>query len=158
MTDTTRLDGDGTRNTNPGARTVAGPAEETLGGLFAAASRDLSRLVRSEIELAKVEIRQDLKNGAAGGAMFAVAGVFGFLALILLLIAGAYGLVAAGVPRALAFVIVAVVLLVVAGILMFVGKRAVGKVGPPERTIRTSKETAAFLKSPRSADAQPPTR
>ncbi|MDQ1620126.1 MAG: hypothetical protein QOE19_2695, partial [Actinomycetota bacterium] len=28
---------------------------------------------------------------------------------------------------------------------------------PPERTIRTSKETAAFLKKPLSADAQPPT-
>jgi hypothetical protein len=35
-----------------------------------------------------------------------------------------------------------------------VGKKAVSKVGPPERTIRTSKETAAFLKSPRSDDAK----
>lgn len=152
MTDTTRLESDGV-----GARGAAGPDEETLGGLFAAASRDLSHLVRSEIALAKVEIRQDMKNGLAGGVMLATTGVFAFLALIMLLIAAAYGLVAAGVPRALAFVIVAVALLVVGGILALVGKRAVGKVGPPERTIRTSKETAAFLKSPRSADAQPPT-
>ncbi|MDQ1626286.1 MAG: hypothetical protein QOI54_30 [Actinomycetota bacterium] len=140
MTDTTR---EGTAGDEP-----------TLGALFATASRDLSQLVRSEIELAKVEIREDLRNGVAGGAMFAVAAVLGFLAVILLLIAAAYGLVAAGVPRALAFLIVAVVLLVLAGILAFVGKKAVAKVGPPQRTIRTSKETAAFLKSPRSPDAQ----
>jgi len=146
MTDTTPRNGSG-----------SGVDEPTLGALFSTASRDISTLLRSEIELAKIEIKQDVQNGAKGGAMFAVAGVFGFLALILLLIAGAYGLVAAGVPRALAFVIVAVVLLIVAGVLALVGKRAVSKVGPPERTIRTSKETAAFLKSPRSADASRPT-
>jgi putative superfamily III holin-X len=140
---TATMPGDGSRRAD----------EATLGALFANASRDVSTLVRSEIELAKLEIKADVKHGATGGAMFAVAGVFGFLALILLLIAAAYGLVAAGVPRALAFLIVAVVLLLVAGLLAFIGKRAVGKVGPPERTIRTSKETAAFLKSPRGSDA-----
>jgi Putative Actinobacterial Holin-X, holin superfamily III len=140
---TATMPGDGSRRAD----------EATLGALFATASRDVSTLVRSEIELAKLEIKADVKNGATGGAMFAVAGVFGFLALILLLIAAAYGLVAAGVPRALAFVIVAVVLLLLGGLLAFIGKRAVGKVGPPERTIRTSKETAAFLKSPRGSDA-----
>jgi hypothetical protein len=129
------------------------PDEATLGALFANASRDASALLRSEIELAKIEIKRDVKQGATGGAMFAVAGVFAFLALILLLIAAAYGLVAAGLPRALAFLIVAVVLLILGGVLALVGKRAVGRVGPPERTIRTSKETAAFLKSSRGSDA-----
>lgn len=138
--------GDGIRRTD----------EATLGALFADASRDLSTLLRSEIDLAKVEIKQDVKNGAVGGAMFATAGVFGFLALIMLLIAAAYALVAAGVPRALAFTIVAVVLLLVAGVLIFVGKRTVARVGPPARTIRTSKDTAAFLKSPRGSDATTP--
>jgi Putative Actinobacterial Holin-X, holin superfamily III len=146
MTDTTLR----TDNGRPGA------SDPTLGALFATASRDVSTLLRSEIELAKIEIKRDVSLGAKGGAMFAVAGVLGFLALILLLIAGAYGLVALGVPRALAFLIVAVVLLVIAGVLALVGKKAVGKVGPPERAIRTSKETAAFLKSPRSTDASPP--
>jgi hypothetical protein len=35
-----------------------------------------------------------------------------------------------------------------------VGKKAIGKVGPPARTIRTSRDTASFLKSPRSGDGQ----
>jgi hypothetical protein len=132
-------------------------SEETLGGLLATASRDLSALVRSEIELAKAEIKVDVKNGVMGAAMFGAAGFVGVLALILLLIAAAYGLVAAGLHPALAFLIVAVVLLIVAGVLALVGKKAISKVGPPERTIRTSRQTAAFLKSPRSTDAQSPT-
>ena len=131
-------------------------SEETLGQLIAAASRDLSTLVRSEIELAKAEIKVDVKNGAIAGAMFAVAGFLGLLALILLLIAAAEGLVALGLPRSLSYLIVAVVLLVLAGVLAFVGKRAVSKVGPPKRTIRTSKDTAAFLKKPRRSDAPTP--
>jgi Putative Actinobacterial Holin-X, holin superfamily III len=130
--------------------------EATLGSLFADASRDLSALVRDEIELAKTELRGDVKNGLVGGAMFGAAAFLGVLALVPLLIAAAEGLVALGVPRALAYLIVAVVLLIVAAVLVLVGKSSVSKVGPPERTIRTSKETAAFLKKLRSPDAQPP--
>ncbi|MGH8894730.1 MAG: phage holin family protein [Actinomycetes bacterium] len=124
--------------------------DETLGALFVTASRDLSALVRSEVELAKAEIRQDVKNGVAGGAMFGAAAFLGVLAVILLSVAAAYGLVALGLHPGLAFLSVAGFYLLVAGLLALGGKQAVGKVGPPERTIRTSKETAAFLKSPRS--------
>jgi hypothetical protein len=130
--------------------------EQSLGALFATASRDLSALVHSEIELAKTEIRVDVKNGVAAGAMFAATALLGLLALILLLIAAAYGLVAAGLPRAVAFLVVAGVLLVIAGALAFVAKRAVAKVGPPERTIRTTKDFATFLKRRRSGDARSP--
>lgn len=124
--------------------------EETLGALFASASRDLTTLVHSEIELAKAEIRQDVQNGAKGGAMFGAAAFLGVLAVILLSIAIAQGLIALGVTPWLAYLIVTVFYLLVAGVLVLVGRRAVSKVGPPERTIRTSKDTAAFLKSPRS--------
>jgi hypothetical protein len=132
-------------------------SDETLGALFATASRDLSTLVRSEIELAKAEIRVDVKNGAAGGAMFGAAGFLGVLVVILLSIAAAYGLVALGLHPGWAFLIVAAFYLLVAGVLVLVGKKTISKVGPPERTIRTSKDTAAFLKSPRSADEKPTT-
>jgi hypothetical protein len=125
--------------------------EETLGALFANASRDLSALVRSEVELAKAEIRQDVKQGAKAGAMFGAAAFLGVLALILISIALAQGLVALGVVSWLAFLIVAVLFLVIAGLLGLVGKKAVSKVGPPERTIRSSKQTVAVLKRRGSA-------
>jgi membrane protein implicated in regulation of membrane protease activity len=98
-----------------------------------------------------------VKNVATGGAMFGAAGFVAVLAVILLSIAAAYGLVAAGLHPGWAFLIVAVVYLLAAVVLALMGKQAVAKVGPPERTIRTSKETAAFLKHPRSANAETPT-
>ncbi|HEX7186691.1 MAG TPA: phage holin family protein [Actinomycetes bacterium] len=134
-----------------------GSSEETLGALIATASRDLSTLVRSEIELAKAEIRADAKNGIAGAAMFGAAAFLVVLAVILLSVAAAYGLVALGLHSALAFLAVAGFYLLLAVVLALVGKTAIGKVGPPQRTIRTSKETASFLKKPRSTDAQTPT-
>ena len=131
--------------------------EQTLGALFADASRDLSSLVHSEIELAKAEVRREVKNGITGGAMFGAAGFIAVLAVILLSIAAAYGLVAAGLHPGWAFLIVAGAYLLVAVVLALAGKQAVSKVGPPTRTIRTSKETAAFLKHPRSANVETPT-
>ena len=40
--------------------------EQTLGALFADASRDLSKLVHEEVALAKAEIQRSVKNGATG--------------------------------------------------------------------------------------------
>ena len=145
MTQTTGRPGSGTQ------------PEETLGALIVTASRDLSTLVRSEIELAKSELRQDMQNGVKGGAMFGAAAFLCLLAVVLASIALAQGLVALGVVSWLAFLIVTVFYLLVAGILVIVGKKAVSKVGPPERAIRTSKETAAFLKSPLSGNGTTPT-
>ena len=120
--------------------------ERTLGQLVAQASDDLSGIVRAEIALAKAELRGDVKNAAIGGGMFGAAGYLGLLASILLVIAAAYGLVAAGLSPWLAFLIVAVVLLVLAGILALVGKSRLGKLGPPERTIRNAQATIAAVK------------
>jgi hypothetical protein len=121
--------------------------ERTLGQLVAEASRDLSTILRAEVALAKAELRSDVKAGATGVALFVVAGVLAFLALILLLIAAAFGLVAAGLDAWLAFLIVAGVLLLVTLVLALVGKARLSRVKPPERTTRTSKETVARLKA-----------
>ena len=120
--------------------------ERTLGQLVAQASDDLSGIVRAEIALAKAELRGDAKNAALGGGLFGAAGYLGLLASILLVIAAAYGLVAAGLSPWLAFLIVAVVLLVLAGILALVGKSRLGKLGPPERTIRNAQATIQAVK------------
>jgi hypothetical protein len=121
--------------------------ERTIGQLVADATHDVSSIVRNEITLAKAEISADAKVAGKGAGMFAGAGVLGFLGLVLLLFAAAYGLVAAGLATWLAFLIVAVVLFIVAGVLALVGKKAVGKVkGRPERTIASTQETIAAIK------------
>ncbi len=125
-----------------------GATERTLGQLVADATHDISSIVRGEIALAKAEIGADAKKAGAGGAMFAVAGLFAFLALILLLIAAAYGLVAAGFAPWLAFLTVAGVLLVLGTILAFAAKTAVTRIkGKPERTIKSAQDTIAAVKT-----------
>jgi hypothetical protein len=121
-------------------------AERTLGQLVADASSEVSGIVRAEVALAKAELRADVKNGAVAGGLFGAAGYLGLLASILLVIAAAYGLTAAGLAPWLAFLVVAVVLLVLAGLLALVGRSRVSKVGPPERTIRSTKETLEAIK------------
>jgi uncharacterized membrane protein YqjE len=127
-------------------------SEPSLGTLVSAASRDLSTLIRAEIELAKAELRTDMKSAAKAAALLAVAGVFGFFVLIMLLFAFAEGLVALGLFRWAAFLVVAVVLLVLAGILALVARGAIKRVKPPTRTIETTKDTIAWAKHP----TQPP--
>jgi hypothetical protein len=121
--------------------------EDTLGALVADASRDLSSLVRQEIALAKAELQVDLKNAATGGAMFGAAAILVLLCVVMLSITLALFLAWLGVETWVAFLIVTVFFLLVAVGLALLGKWKVSKVGAPERTIRTSKDTAAFLKS-----------
>lgn len=133
-------------STTPGA---AGEEEPTLAGLVLSATKDMSALVRAEIELAKAEIKDDVQHAAKGVGMFAGAGFLALLAVILLSIALALGLDALGLPGWLAFLVVAVLYLVIAGVLGLIGKKQVSKVSPPERTIRTAKELPQAFKPAR---------
>jgi hypothetical protein len=121
--------------------------ERTLGQLVADATHDISSIMRSEVALAKAEMSADAKRAGLGAGLFATAGVFAFLALILLLIAAAYGLVAAGLAPWLAFLIVSGVLLVIGAILVLVGKRNLDNLqGKPERAIRNAQDTIAAIR------------
>jgi putative superfamily III holin-X len=120
--------------------------ERSLGQLVAQASDDLSSIVRAEIALAKAELRGDVKNAALGGGLFGAAGYLGVLASVTGVVTVAYALVAAGLRPWLAFLIVTVALLLVAGILALIGRSRLKRLGPPERTIRTTKEAIAAVK------------
>jgi len=121
--------------------------ERTLGQLVADATTDISSIMRSEIALAKAEMSSDAKKAGLGAGLFAAAGVFAFLALILLLIAAAYGLVAAGLAPWLAFLIVAVALLLVGAIMVAVGKHNIDNLkGKPERAIKSTQDTIAAIR------------
>ncbi|MGH8869526.1 MAG: phage holin family protein [Actinomycetes bacterium] len=128
--------------------------ERSLGQLVASASRDISALMRAEIALAKAEAREEVKTAATGGALFGMAGFLGLLAVILLTIAAAYGLVAAGLHPAWAFLIVAGAFLLLAGLLALIGRGRMKKVGPPQRTIRTVKDSLATVRHRHAVEDQ----
>ncbi len=82
-------------------------ADQSLGDLVALAAKDVSQLLRYEIDLAKIELRGDIRRIGLAGALGAVAAFVGCLILVLLCIAFAYGLVALGIWTWAAFLIVA---------------------------------------------------
>ena len=129
---------------------AAGSPERTLGQLVADATRDLSEIVRAELALAKAELREDVKNGAMAGGLFGAAGYLGLLASITAVITVGYALTETGLPAWAAFLIVTVGLLLIAGMLVLIGRSRSRRVGPPERAIRTTRETLAAVR-PNSA-------
>jgi uncharacterized membrane protein YqjE len=121
------------------ARTDGIPAgeEPSVGSLVQSAMADVSTLVRAEIELAKAEIGRSAKKAGVSVALFGAAGVFAALAGVYLFVTIAEALTALGLPRWVSYLIVTVVLLVLAGIAALVGKRMIGKIEKPERTLET---------------------
>jgi hypothetical protein len=120
--------------------------ERTLGQLVAEATTDVQEIVRAEIALAKAELKVDAKNGALAGGLFGAAGYLGLLASIVLTISAGYGLVAAGLGPALAFLVLGGALLLLAAVLVLVGRSRISKVGPPQRAIRSTKEAFAAVR------------
>jgi hypothetical protein len=130
-------------SSRPSAR--PGPGDPTLGALVASASNDLSALVRDEIELAKTELKDDVKHAAVGAGMFGAAGVVGLLASVLLSFALVYVLVELDLPTWASFLIVGGAYLLLAGLLAFLGLRQVKRVKAPQHTISSAKETVGVL-------------
>jgi len=111
--------------------------QQSVGDLVAAATGDLSKLVRSEIELAKMELVADAKKAAIGSALFAFAGLIGALVVILLSIAFAYGLVGLGMWHWAAFVLVAAIYILLAAAAIGIGYLRMRKISGAPRTRRT---------------------
>jgi hypothetical protein len=119
--------------------------EPTVGQLVVQAQREFAAVVRGEVELAKAELRDIATAAGTGVGLFGAAGFLGVVAFILLSIAAAYGLVAAGLHPALAFLVVAGVYILLALVLAVVGRSQLRKVSPPERTMASLAETKAAL-------------
>ncbi len=120
------------------------PTDPSLGQLVSSVTGNVSSLVRLEIELAKSEVQQQVKQGAVGGGLAAMAGFLVLLAVILLSIAAALGL-ATVVPGWAAFLIVGGAYLLVAILLVLLGVRRFKKIKGPKRAIASVNETKTVL-------------
>ena len=127
-------------------REPIGTDEPTIGKLVVDASRDVSSLIQSEIQLAKSELKVSVKAGGISIAMFGAAAFLGLLAIIMLSVAFAYFIAMTGLDLAWCFLIVFGADLLVAGLLAFVGVRQVKQVKPPERAIEQAKKSKSLLK------------
>jgi uncharacterized membrane protein YqjE len=124
------------------------PREKTTAELVRDLSTQLTGLIHQELELAKAEVGQKTKRMGIGAGFFGAAGLlaaFGLGAVVTAAIAG-LGQVIAVWASAL---IVAGVLLVVAGALALTGKTEVRQGTPPipEEALQSTKEDVAWLKT-----------
>jgi uncharacterized membrane protein YqjE len=136
-----------------GSGATQAPGQPSIGTLVAEASSSFSTLLHGEIELAKLELKASVKNAGTGAGMFGAAGVLMVFALIFGLIALAEGLVALGLWRWVAYLIVFGLLLLLAGVFVLLGIRKVKRVKAPRQTIDTTKSTVAALREATSHQA-----
>ena len=120
--------------------------ERSLSELVSEVTSELGTLFRKEVELARVETSEQVSRAAKAGGMLGAAAVIGFLDLILFSFAAAWAL-SEVVPEGVAFLIVAVVFAVVAGILAVAGKKRLAAVNPvPNQTVETLKTDVQVAK------------
>ena len=128
------------------AERVPATDDPTIGKLVGDVSNDVSSLIRSEIALAKTELKFSAKAGGVGLGLFAAAAFLLVLAVIMLSVAIAYFINFTGLDLAWCFLIVFGFYALVAAVLGLFGYRSVRKVRGPEASIEQIKETKAVLK------------
>lgn len=128
----------------PGA---PGAEDASLGELFGHLSSDLSDMIRSEMELARVEVREEAAKAGRAAGLLGAGAVLAYLALTLLAMAAAWGL-AEAVDAGWAFLIVGLVVAAAAAVLVVTGRNRLRQVRPvPEETVETLKEDARWARA-----------
>jgi len=133
--------------------TSTGVTDQSIGDLVSVAARDISQLVRYELDLAKLELKADARRLGIGVGLIGMAAFAACLVLMLLCFAFAYGLVALGIWEWAAFLIVAgtCVLLIAAAAL--IAWRLVSNVEGMSKTRRSVADGMSALSRRRSAPA-----
>lgn len=120
-------------------------ATTSLGDLLAEVSRDISTLMRQEVELAKAELKQTAKQTGKGAGFYGGAGLAGIFTLLFLSIALWWGL-GYLMGNAWSAVIVAALWGIVAAVLYFTGKKEFDEVEGMPQTVDTVKQIPDALK------------
>jgi uncharacterized membrane protein YqjE len=121
-------------------------SSRSVGDLVSLAVRDMSRLVRYELDLAKLELRADARRLGLAGALTSIAAFTAFLVLVMLCFALAYGLITLGIWPWAAFLIVAGACVLLAGIVMGVVTLKVRRMSGLRKTRESVQEDLALLR------------
>jgi hypothetical protein len=117
----------------------------SLGELLGDVTRDLSTLMRQEVELAKAELKQSTSRAGKGAGMLAGAGVGGHFVLLFLSLALMWAL---GSIMALGWsaLIVAVIWAIIAAVLASIGRKELKQIKGLPQTGETLSEIPPTLK------------
>ena len=122
-------------------------SDRSFGEIVGNLSSDLSTLVRKEIELAKLEAKEEASKFGKAAGMLAAAGVAALLMLIFLSMTLMW-LLDNWMHTAWAALIVTLLWAVVAGVLAQIGRKRLSEATPPlQETKDTLKEDAQWAKT-----------
>lgn len=128
--------------------------ERPLGELLADMGKSLQVLLSKEVELAKAELSEQASRAGKASAMLVVGAVAGFLAVLLVSFAAAWGL-AEAIPPGLAFLAIGLLYTVIAALLLLAGKSRLQRVQPvPRQTVQTLRDDVEVAKTSFSRGAQ----
>lgn len=125
-------------------------SQRSFGELMGEVSRDLSTLVRQEIDLARAEVRDEAVKAGKAGGMFAGAGIAAHLVLIFLSVALWWGL-SNVMDGSWAALIVAAVWAIVAAALSAVARARMRAMRGLPRTVATVKKIPDAVKPDQGA-------
>jgi len=122
------------------------PADAALMDMLRRISSDLSHLVHTEVDLAKVEIKDEVMTTVKAAGFLGGTGLSGYFVLLMLSFAAAFGL-AEVMAVGFAFLIVGVLYGAAAGTLFVLGRKKLAAITlVPKKTVRTLKEDLSWLK------------
>ncbi len=108
--------------------------------------RNIQEIVRSEVRLAKAEVREEVGKAKSAGALVGAAAICGIFSSFFLLLTIIYALTRV-MPDWAAALTITVILAIVAGVLFSAGAKRFKQVHPaPDRTIETVKENVEWAK------------
>ena len=127
---------------------TATDSDRSLGTIIKDLTADLSMLLRSEIALLQLELKEAAAKLGGGAAMMAAAVFLGLIGLAFLFVTITLGMIAAGLPPWLSSLIVTVVLFAAAGLLVVLGKKKLAGVNfVPTESIEHIKSDIDALKA-----------
>ena len=135
------------------------PVEDgrSVGDLVSVAIRDLTQLIKYQVDLAKVELRADMRRLGLSAGLLATAVFTGFLILVMLCFALAYGLQTLGVWDWASFLIVAGVCLVLAAVAVLIVYIKVQRISGLRKTRESVQGDLAMLRrEDQEPEALPP--
>jgi uncharacterized membrane protein YqjE len=127
-------------------RTKPKSPDKSLGQLFGDLSNEFSDLMQTHVELAKVELRSESVRAARAAGLFGGAALAGYMALVLLSFAAAWGL-ANVMAAGWAFLIVGAVYAALAAALFTQARQRFKDVNiVPQQTVESLKENVQWAR------------
>jgi uncharacterized membrane protein YqjE len=121
--------------------------DQSLGELISRMTGDVSQLIGTQLELAKVEIKDEVRRAGKGVGMVGGGGLAGWFALLLVSMGIAFGIGNAMESVGWGFVLVGLVYAIVAAFLVLKGKQQITSATPiAEQTIESVKEDVAWAR------------